>query len=154
MWRLLDDMDLRRKKQIDLIAGGGRARPDPERTTVRERRLAFQGLTILLAVVVAWLAFRPSTGADQGLPWDKANHALAFMVLTVVSARGWPGAGFWRLGLVMLMAGAGIEIVQGLPLIGRDMDGWDVAADMVGFALGWMATLALRSPGDPRDVME
>lgn len=107
-------------------------------------RRAFQAVACLLIVLVAWLAFKPSHGPDGGLSWDKANHALAFAVLTMVSARGWPGAGFWRLGAVMLLGGAVIEIIQGLPMIGRDMDGWDVVADMTGFALGWTATLARR----------
>ena len=106
--------------------------------------MPFRALACVLVVVIAWLAFRPSTGADQGLPWDKANHALAFLVLTIVSARGWPGAGVWRLGAVMLLAGVAIEMIQGLPLVARDRDGWDVVADMAGFGLGWIAALGLR----------
>lgn len=114
---------------------------------VRKRRIAFRALAGLLVLVVAWLAFKPATGADEGLPWDKANHALAFMVLTAVTLQGWRWLGFWSLALVMLAAGVTIELVQGLPVVGRDADVWDVVADMTGFALGWTATVGLRRFG-------
>lgn len=108
-------------------------------------RSALQMITLALVIVVAWLAFKPSGGPDAGLPWDKANHAAAFAVLTGVSALGWPRAGFGRLAVIMLMAGIVIELIQGLPAVGRDADGWDVAADMAGFSLGWMGVLILRA---------
>ena len=37
----------------------------------------------------------------------------------------------------MLALGIGIELVQGLPAVGRDADVWDVVADMTGFLAGW-----------------
>lgn len=117
---------------------------EPGLDTGTDRRALFRGVAGVLIIIVAWLAFRPTTGADQGLPWDKANHALAFFVLTIVCARGWPGSGFWRLAAVMLAAGTAIEIIQGLPLVGRDADVWDVVADMAGFVLGWILTIGLR----------
>lgn len=97
----------------------------------------FRAGTLVCALVMAWLAFRPSTGVDVGLPWDKANHALSFLVLTVLAGCGWPRLTLVRTGLIMLAAGIVIELVQGLPAIGRDADVWDVVADVVGFGLGW-----------------
>ncbi|NJC41279.1 VanZ family protein [Brevundimonas alba] len=85
---------------------------------------------------MAWLAFRPVTGVEGGLPWDKANHALAFIVLTALAGRGWPVLSRAALFLIMLVAGIGIELVQGLPQIGRDADVWDVVADAVGILVG------------------
>jgi len=117
---------------------------DNARRTLVNPRSVFRCLACLLIIIVAWLAFKPSTGSNEGLPWDKANHALAFLVLTVVVARGWPGLSAWRLGLMMLAAGAAIEVIQAIPLIGRDADGWDVVADMTGFVLGWLTTIGLR----------
>lgn len=114
------------------------ARPGPE--SPNDSHLAlFRTATLVLAVTIAWLAFRPAASVDAGLPWDKANHALAFVALTVLAGRGWPGAPRSVLVLVMLAAGAGIEMVQGLPQIGRDADGWDVVADAVGIAAGLVA---------------
>lgn len=96
----------------------------------------FRTATLVWSAVIAWLAFRPSTGFDGGLPWDKANHAVAFIVLTALAGRGWPGLSRTALVLIMLAAGVGIELVQGLPRIGRDADVWDVVADAVGIAAG------------------
>lgn len=97
----------------------------------------FRLATLILSVVLAWLAFKPSTGVDVGLPWDKANHCSSFAVLTVVAGCGWARLTVMRMAAVMLAAGIGIELVQGLPAIGRDADVWDVVADMVGFGVGW-----------------
>ncbi|MBX9460196.1 MAG: hypothetical protein KL785_02860 [Brevundimonas sp.] len=100
-------------------------------------------------IAIAWLAFRPSTGLDGGLPWDKANHAVAFILLTVLAGRGWPDLPRTALVLIMLAAGIGIELVQGLPAVGRDADIWDVVADAVGIAgglagLAWMGRRSAR----------
>lgn len=106
----------------------------------------FRMATLVWTIVIAWLAFRPATGPDAGLPWDKANHALAFLVLTVLVGRGWPRLTAPVVALIMLAAGVAIELVQGLPAIGRDADLWDVVADAVGTGVGlgvlaWLARL-------------
>ena len=125
-----------------------------DRSTVRsvgERVRLFQAATLIVAVVLAWLAFRPSSGVDAGLPWDKANHAVAFAVLTVLTGCGWTRLGAARMGLIMLAVGTGIELVQGLPVIGRDADVWDVVADMFGAAVGWAVLTVGRSRRGPVD---
>jgi len=111
------------------------AGPGPESRNGRGLRL-FRTATLAWAATVAWLAFRPSTGLEGGLPWDKANHAVAFLLLTALAGRGWPGLSRTALVLIMLAAGVGIELVQGLPQIGRDADVWDVVADAAGIAAG------------------
>lgn len=108
-------------------------------------RTVLRWITLVLVIAVAWLAFKPSGGPEAGLPWDKANHALAFAVLTAVSALGWPRLGLRRLAVIMLLGGIVIELIQGLPVIGRDADVWDVAADMAGFGLGGLGVLMLRT---------
>ncbi len=110
---------------------------------------AFRLAAVIVGLVLAWLAFRPSTGVDVGLPWDKANHCFAFLVLTVLTGCGWSGLTAWRMAAVMLAAGIGIELVQGIPAVGRHADVWDVVADMVGFALGWGALVVGRRRGWP-----
>lgn len=97
----------------------------------------FRAGTMLFAVAVAGFAFTPSTGVETGLPWDKANHAVAFLTWTLLVGCGWPRAGILRIAAVMLALGTAIELIQGLPAVGRDADVWDVVADMVGFAAGW-----------------
>jgi len=109
----------------------------------------FRAAALIVAVVLAWLAFRPSTGADVGLPWDKANHCFAFLVLTVLTGCGWSGLGAGRMAAIMLSAGIGIELVQRLPAVGRHAEVLDVVADMAGFALGWGVLLLGRRRGWP-----
>jgi hypothetical protein len=117
--------------------------PAPEPRNERAAGL-FRTAALACAIVLAWLAFRPATGVDQGLPWDKANHALAFLVLTVLTGRGWSDMSRGLLILIMLAAGVAIELVQGLPQIGRDADVWDVVADGVGVAAGLAVLAGLR----------
>ncbi|RZJ31378.1 MAG: hypothetical protein EON85_03420 [Brevundimonas sp.] len=111
-------------------------RPTTPPTNTRLRDM-FRAGTIVFAFVVAWFAFTPSTGAESGLPWDKANHAMAFLTWTVLAGCGWPRAGILRVALVMLGLGTAVELIQGLPAVGRDADVWDVVADMTGFLMGW-----------------
>lgn len=109
----------------------------------------FRAATLVVALALAWLAFRPATGPDIGLPWDKANHCCSFLVLTLLTARGWPRLTAGRTAAIMLAAGIGIELVQGLPAVGRDADVRDVVADMVGFVLGWGVLILGRRRGWP-----
>ena len=90
------------------------------------------------AVVIAWFAFRPAADVATGLPWDKANHAVAFLVLTMLTGLGWPRLHRLWLFELMLVAGIAIELVQGLPAIGRDADVMDVLADVVGAMAGML----------------
>lgn len=117
--------------------------PEHEANNERAARL-FRTATLIWATIVAWLAFRPVPSVEAGLPWDKLHHAAAFVVLTVLCGRGWLRLPWPVLVLIMLAAGIGIELVQGLPAIGRDADVWDVVADAVGLVLGLAVLAALR----------
>ncbi|GAA0645478.1 VanZ family protein [Brevundimonas lenta] len=99
----------------------------------------FRAGTMICAIIVAWLAFRPTPDVDMGGQWDKLNHAAAFLTLTILAGCGWPRTSALRMAAIMLAAGVAIELIQGLPTIGRDADVFDVVADMTGFALGWLA---------------
>ena len=110
-------------------------RPSPQSNT--RRRDMFRTGTVVFAFAVAWFAFTPATGVESGLPWDKANHAVAFLTWTLLAGCGWPRAGVARIAAVMLGLGIAIELIQWLPAIGRDADVWDVVADMTGFLAGW-----------------
>lgn len=68
--------------------------------------------------------------------WDKAQHALAFVVLTCWALLVWPMHAF-RVVLVMLAYGAGIEAAQWA--VGWRFVEWaDLAADAVGVSVAWM----------------
>jgi len=96
----------------------------------------FRLAAVVAALIVGWFAFRPATEVEGGLPWDKANHALAFLVLTVLTGLGWPRLSRLWLVALMLMAGGAVELIQGLDVIGRDADAMDVVADGVGILAG------------------
>ncbi len=110
------------------------------------RRL-FRVAALVFAAAMMWFAFTPPTGVDSGLPWDKANHFVGFLTLTVLGGCGWRRLPAARTAAIMLAFGTGIELVQGLPAVGRDADVWDVVADMAGFALGWLALSVWRRHG-------
>ena len=68
---------------------------------------------------------------------DKLVHAGIFVVF------GWLwtiAVGGGRRGLAVLAAGlllaVGTEVVQGLPMVGRDPDVWDGLADTIGVTIG------------------
>lgn len=107
---------------------------------------AWRACAIALAVVIAGLALTPTPPPVPGLPWDKAQHALAFAALAAagrLSARNGPRpAAWWFLGCVAY--GAAIELAQ-LRVPGRSGEVADVLADAVGAVLGLgAATLARR----------
>lgn len=109
----------------------------------RDLRLIFRIAALAFAVVVAWFAFRPAMEVEGGLPWDKANHAVAFLILTILTGLGWPRLPTAFLFALMMVAGVMMEVVQGLPAIGRDADVMDVVADGVGTLIGLAALWVL-----------
>lgn len=60
---------------------------------------------------------------------DKAQHLLAFGVLAALAFRGWPGIATRKVLLGLSAFGALIEVVQGTPLIGGDVELADWLAD-------------------------
>lgn len=86
---------------------------------------------VLLALAL-FFAFDPRPPA---LPLDrlgdKAEHMLAFAALTGTAMLGWPRVSAWRLALALVLLGAAIELVQAIPLVDRDSDWRDWAADSV-----------------------
>ena len=74
--------------------------------------------------------------------WDKAQHALAFGVLTLLARLGWPKGSVWRQALGLVGYGVLIEFAQAAT-------GWrhgevaDALADAVGVVAG-LGVAALR----------
>jgi hypothetical protein len=73
----------------------------------------------------------PPTHALQLVPWDKAEHFIAFYGLTGLAVAAFPKRHLLLVAGSLSFFGALIEVVQGLPFVHRDEDVWDWVADTV-----------------------
>ena len=73
----------------------------------------------------------PPQHALQLVPWDKAEHFIAFYGLTGLAAAAFPKRNLIVIAALLSGFGAFIEFVQGLPMVHRDRDVWDWAADTI-----------------------
>lgn len=90
-------------------------------------------LCLLLAFA---MALAPTGGGEDWFPQaDKLRHALAFVALWLLGRRAGLSSG-WALALVLVGFGAAIELAQGLTAY-RQASLGDLAADVLGVALGW-----------------
>ncbi|MDP8986198.1 MAG: hypothetical protein M3N97_14415 [Pseudomonadota bacterium] len=71
----------------------------------------------------------PPQHALQLVPWDKAEHFIAFYGLTGLAAAAFPTRKLIWIAALLSGFGALIEYVQGLPMVHRDRDFWDWVAD-------------------------
>ncbi len=108
------------------------------RTWIAVCRLVF----VSACAVTLTSAFVPPADAPHLFPWDKAEHFLAFYILSYIACAAFPRLRPGPIILGMLLLGGVIEIVQGTPWIGRDRDFWDWVADATGVAFA-LAPLAL-----------
>lgn len=101
------------------------------------RLLAFApGLFWLALTAIAVLSLMPSTVVPGPLQfWDKAQHALAFALLTVLGSLSCPRQ-LKVLVLSMLVYGALIEVAQETLTTTRFGDVIDWVADAIGVAAG------------------
>jgi hypothetical protein len=74
----------------------------------------------------------PPRDALQLVPWDKAEHFLAFYGLTGLAVAAFPKRHLFILAVSLSGFGALIEFVQGLDIVHRDRDFWDWVADTIG----------------------
>ncbi len=101
-------------------------------------------LAIALAVTL-YKAFAPAHAGGSGLfPWDKADHFSAFFVLTGLAMVALPRQPLWRIAVALSILGAAIELIQGLPFVGRDCDFWDWVAEMVAVSAVYAVVLAAK----------
>lgn len=89
---------------------------------------------VLCIIVTAVFAFAPPSSGAHLFPWDKADHFCAFFAITTAAVVAFP-----RAPLIWIAAGAsafggGIELIQALPMVGRDCDLWDWIAENVAIA--------------------
>ncbi len=98
-------------------------------------------LTFVAALIFTFYsAVIPPRHAVQLVPWDKAEHFIAFYALTGLAAAAFPQRSLLWIAVALSAFGALIEFVQGLPLVHRDRDFWDWVADTlaIGAALAPM----------------
>ncbi|EOX1788259.1 hypothetical protein ACPFTT_003317 [Vibrio cholerae] len=91
-----------------------------------------RGTGILVLAAVCYLSFSPSLVKVIDVPYiDKAEHTLAYLVLTLLGC-----AGLSRRVWIVLLFGFGVaaEFVQ--ELIGREFSWGDMAANGAGVLLG------------------
>jgi hypothetical protein len=89
-------------------------------------------------------AFKPPRLGGGLFPWDKADHFSAFFVLTGLATVAFARQPLWRIAAAMAAVGAAIELIQGLPWVGRDCDVWDWVAELVAISAVYAVILAAR----------
>lgn len=97
---------------------------------VRIARLAFAAAFLF----TFYSAVIPPSHAVQLVPWDKAEHFIAFYGLTGLAVAAFPRQPLLMIALCLSGFGALIEFVQGLSFVNRDRDFWDWVADSVAIA--------------------
>ncbi|MCC6501952.1 MAG: VanZ family protein [Deltaproteobacteria bacterium] len=105
------------------------------------RRVYFyRALAVLYAASVFVLSVMPDSG-EQGYGWDKANHFIAYAVMSFIFIRAaiTPGRAFaltaFGVFIAVLFFGIGVEFVQSLTPT-RHADVRDVLANGLGSVLG------------------
>ncbi len=97
---------------------------------IRLARLAF----FSALVFTFYSAVIPPQHAIQLVPWDKAEHFIAFYALTGLAVAAFPKRNLFVIAALLSGFGALIEYVQGLPSVHRDRDFWDWVADTLAIA--------------------
>jgi hypothetical protein len=105
---------------------------------VRLAQLAF----VCALLFTFYSAVIPPERAIQLVPWDKAEHFIAFYALTGLAAAAFPRRNIFVIAALLSGFGALIEFVQGLAIVHRDRDFWDWVADTLAIA-GALAPMIL-----------
>jgi VanZ family protein len=79
-------------------------------------------------------AIVPSNMALSLFPWDKAEHFVAFYILTLLGVVAFPRLSVIWIGVVLSASGALMEFVQAILPLGRDCDYKDWIIDCAGIA--------------------
>jgi VanZ family protein len=95
----------------------------------------------IVSTIVAYYAFYPGAHHPRLLRWDKAEHILAFTLLSVLSFAAFPRARIWVVPAALLAAGAAIEMIQMTALVRRDGE----FADWLFDALAILAVTGIRA---------
>lgn len=125
----------------ELWRTGCSSRMESTRFRIRLEPFVFDVVRLrFLAQITFWVALlftfveaeMPPQHALPLFPWDKAEHFTAFYVLTYLAVAAFPSCSLVVVAIALSGFGALIELVQALPIVGRDCDFWDWVADSVG----------------------
>jgi hypothetical protein len=110
-------------------------------------------VSILLRVaqIVFWTAViftmvcavLPSQHVIHLFKWDKAEHFLAFYVLTGLAIAAFPRGNLFIIAAALSAFGAFIELVQGFSFVGRDRDFQDWMTDTIAIGMAMAPILAV-----------
>jgi len=95
-----------------------------------------RGVFTALVAVSLWALLSNEFGDFIGktaIQSDKLNHVIIFYVLTVVGLASFPSASVARFGVLLVIAGIGVEFAQSY--VGREFGGVDALANAVGVIL-------------------
>lgn len=90
----------------------------------------FAGYGVAVAVLL-YLTQAPAKDLPSETLWDKAEHAIAWLVLTAIGLAFWPRRPVWVLAFAFGFGGL-VEVLQSTLPFGRDGDVRDLLADSVG----------------------
>jgi VanZ family protein len=111
----------------------------PDRLPARVRAWAY-GLAV---AVLLYLTLAPTKALPPEAGPDKAEHAIAWLVLTGLGLAFWPGRPGRVAGLALAL-GALVEVLQATMPFGRDGDMRDLIGDSVGILAALVAWAGLR----------
>jgi VanZ family protein len=108
-------------------------------TLLRVAQIVFWAATIFTFVC----AILPSQHVIHIFKWDKAEHFLAFYVLTGLAVAAFPRGNLFIIAAALSAFGAFIELVQGLSWVGRDRDLQDWMTDTIAIGMAMAPMLAV-----------
>lgn len=101
---------------------------------------------LIFAFVMAVLPKPPRVPGD---PSDKIQHIIAFAVLAGLAAAAYPRAPLLKIGVLLSLFGALIELVQSIPVLHRDAEFADWIADTAAASLVLALAALVRRRGSP-----
>lgn len=109
-------------------------------------------ICIAYSIGITVLLLFPATNVPKiEVPaFDKVGHLVVFALLVVVwalyrqSRNLTTDVKIWKVLLGAFVYGIIIEALQGLFLVSRTADGWDLLANSIGILLGWLIFYQIR----------
>jgi VanZ family protein len=121
--------------------------PSPYEMLSRLPRPLRVGLYAVAALVLLYMTLAPGKDVPGvGILWDKAEHAIAWAVLTLLGLL-LSTKRRWAIPAFAFVFGAVIEVLQAVMPFGRDGDIRDLMADTVGIAVAYFLWRVARHLG-------